>query len=114
MSEKLPDDIAGLIERLYDPNLMSERTTRYNAASTLKKLAQEVEKFKTAEHMLSAAYVRLRHIIPGALDTPHAPSPEQVWTITEQAAARLVDRVAELEAELDQIKLSRHILKMVD
>lgn len=35
---------------------------------------------------LGKAYLRLRELIgPDAFDTPHAPSPEQVWKVTEDA-----------------------------
>lgn len=40
------------------------------------------------EHALSDAYLRLRALIPGAYDTPHAPTPEQVWGTTEAALRR--------------------------
>lgn len=36
------------------------------------------------EHALGAAYLRLRELIPGAFDTPHAPTAEQVWSHTEE------------------------------
>lgn len=46
-----------------------------------------------AEHKLSEAYVRLRRLIPGALDTPYAPTPEQVYFTTEQALEKLLKRI---------------------
>lgn len=42
---------------------------------------------------LSAAYLRLRAIIPGAFDTPTAPTADQIWDTTERAARRLVHAV---------------------
>jgi hypothetical protein len=54
----------------------------------------------TGDKELSDAYVRLRNIIPGAHDTPFAPSPEVVWAITEKAAKALVERAEAAEAEL--------------
>jgi len=45
----------------------------------------EVDRLREAERSLSDAYLRLRAMIPGALKTPHAPSPEQVWEVTENA-----------------------------
>lgn len=39
---------------------------------------------------LHHSYVRLRTLIPGAFDTPHAPEPEQIWETTEAALSRLV------------------------
>ena len=43
-----------------------------------------------SDHDLSAAYLRLRAMIPGAYDTPNAPTPEQVWEVTEAALRRLL------------------------
>jgi hypothetical protein len=58
------------------------------------KLREQLETWKNAERGLSASYVRLRHLIPGALETPTAPTPEQVWDTTERALERFVDRIA--------------------
>lgn len=54
-------------------------------------LRASIAEQKQQLHDLSCAYVRLRTIIPGALDTPHAPTPEQIWAITEAAAKHLVE-----------------------
>lgn len=43
-----------------------------------------------SERDLANAYLRLRALIPGAYDTPHAPTPEQVWETTEAALRRLL------------------------
>jgi hypothetical protein len=43
-----------------------------------------------SDHDLSNAYLRLRALIPGAYDTPNAPTPEQVWETTESALRRLL------------------------
>ena len=48
----------------------------------------ELQKWKTAETELSNAYLRLRAMIPGALNTPHAPTQHQVWSVTEEALKR--------------------------
>jgi uncharacterized coiled-coil protein SlyX len=48
---------------------------------------------------LSAAYIRLRDRIPGAFDTPHAPTPEQVWSTTEAALDRMAARLVSLERQ---------------
>ena len=48
-------------------------------------LQSELDQFRTSERALSEAYVRLRAIIPGAFDTPYAPTVEQVWATTERA-----------------------------
>jgi len=63
----------------------------------------EIKQRREAEHALGAAYLRLRHIIPGALDTPHAPTREQVWDTTERAAERLRSLNAELIEALEDL-----------
>ena len=55
-------------------------------------LMAEVEKWRTAERQLSAAYLRLRLIIPGALMTPTAPTPQQVWDTTELALIKALNK----------------------
>ena len=52
------------------------------------KAEAERDAIRKAERALSDAYVRLRVMIPGALDTPHAPTSEQIWNITEKALSR--------------------------
>jgi len=54
-----------------------------------------LEALRDAERRLSMAYVRLRALIPGAFDTPYAPTPEQVWTATEQALVKYKERLEE-------------------
>lgn len=49
---------------------------------------------REAERKTSEAYLRLRCKIPGALDTPHAPSAEMIWGITERALDALVEKAA--------------------
>lgn len=48
------------------------------------------EEFRNAETRLSEAYLRLRAMLPGAFDTPFAPSADIVWKTTEAALARLI------------------------
>ena len=50
----------------------------------------ERDDFRETERDLSDAYLRLRALIPGAYDTPPAPTPEQVWATTEAALRRLL------------------------
>jgi hypothetical protein len=54
----------------------------------LGRLYGELQKWKTAETELSNAYLRLRAMIPGAFDTPHAPTQQKVWSVTEEALKR--------------------------
>lgn len=75
-----------------------------HARTDLPALAQSHEELRALERDLGGAYVRLRHIIPGALDTPHAPSPETCWQITEDAARVLVAENAALRAKLEACK----------
>jgi hypothetical protein len=56
----------------------------------LKRTYRDLQRWKTAETELSNAYLRLRRLIPGAFDTPHAPTPNEVWAVTEEALKRLV------------------------
>lgn len=66
---------------------------------------QELKKWQESERKLSAAYVRLRVLIPGALDTPHAPTSEQVWETTERALvgmrAKIIEECAQAAEKLD-------------
>lgn len=65
-------------------------------------LKSDLEKYKEAEAALSRAYIRLRDMIPGAFDTPHAPSREQVWETTEHALQCLLQRVEAAGARQSQ------------
>ena len=57
------------------------------------------EKFVQAEHRLSKAYIRLRELIPGAFDTPFAPTAEQVWAHTEACLKKLQAELAALREQ---------------
>lgn len=45
---------------------------------------------------LHHAYLRLRAMIPGAFNTPHGPTPEQVWKTTEDALANALCSIGAL------------------
>jgi len=64
----------------------------------------EVAKWQTAERALGAAYLRLRALIPGAYDTPHAPSAETVWAHTEDCLNTLALKCETLEAEAARLR----------
>jgi hypothetical protein len=49
---------------------------------------EELERLREHTRALGDAYLRLRVLIPGALDTPHAPTEEQVWETTERALSK--------------------------
>ena len=51
----------------------------------------EMLKWKAAELELSNAYLRLRQMIPGAFDTPRAPTRYQVWATTEHALKKFLE-----------------------
>jgi len=55
-------------------------------------LRSQLAEARDAERRLSEAYLRLRSLIPGAYDTPRAPSAEQVWAVTERALGKLSDK----------------------
>jgi hypothetical protein len=55
----------------------------------LGRVRQQFNTMRDAEHALSDAYVRLRKMIPGAFDTPYAPTGEQIWKHTEACLERL-------------------------
>lgn len=44
----------------------------------------------TGGDSLHLAYLRLRTMIPGAFNTPDAPTPEQVWETTEAALKQYI------------------------
>lgn len=79
------------------PNMSIEQ------AATIRRLESELDKFRKAERELSEAYVRLRFLIPGALDTHTAPTPQQIWDITEAALKRLLDDLLQAENKLKEI-----------
>jgi hypothetical protein len=45
-----------------------------------------------AERLISDAYVRLRYMIPGALETSTAPTSEEIFRTTENALKNLLER----------------------
>lgn len=62
---------------------------------------QEFENLREESLALSRAYVRLRALIPGAFDTPFAPTPPQIWDVTERALNRMKARSMHLEQLLE-------------
>lgn len=61
----------------------------------LNDMAAELKAFKQAEKGLSDAYIRLRQKL-NAFETPHAPTPEQIWKHTE-------DKLDDLKAENERL-----------
>ena len=61
----------------------------------------ERDDIRQTERDLSAAYLRLRALIPGAYDTPVAPSPEQVWATTETALRRVLQELDDARRSAD-------------
>lgn len=72
-----------------------------NSFKEYTELQVRLEAMTRAEHEVSNAYLRLRQMIPGALDTPWAaPTSRDIWLVTEAALRRLLDRLAiRVEAE---------------
>lgn len=58
---------------------------------------QELKDLQVLNRKLSSAYLRLRAKIPGAFDTPLAPTPEQIWETTEKSLDKMVERIHQLE-----------------
>lgn len=79
-----------MTEGYYDPVEVDAREVHYE--EKVKWLQAELEKWKISGQKLSDAYLRLRAMIPGAFDTPFAPTPEQVWRTTEDALSKLVGK----------------------
>jgi hypothetical protein len=50
-----------------------------------KKWEGKYRELETIHIQLHHAYLRLRDLIPGAYDTPYAPTPQQVWEHTEKS-----------------------------
>lgn len=70
------------VERVRGPHVLS-------LVAEVRRLRSRGKEAAVNESDLSGAYLRLRALIPGAFDTPHAPSAEQVWATTERALIRL-------------------------
>jgi hypothetical protein len=73
------------------------------AADALDALERDIETWRKTESDLGAAYLRLRNMIPGALDTPFAPSAETVWATTEHTLNKHVHLVENLQAALTDL-----------
>lgn len=65
--------------------------TRKELTEFIVKQRVEIERLRADGRGLHKAYLRLRGLIPGAFDTPHAPTPEQVWETTENALRRALE-----------------------
>ena len=71
------------------------------------RLERERDELREANQGVHQSYLRLRSILPGALNTPYGPSVETVWQVTEDAAKVLLadrdalrERLAEAERAL--------------
>lgn len=58
----------------------------------LKEAERRLAEMTTAEHNLSDAYLRIRALL-NAWDTPHAPTPQQIWEHTENKLKEIISRV---------------------
>lgn len=77
-------------EEYYADARVCEELIRELRAELIREKTKRLEILK-AEHELSEAYVRLRMIIPGALNTTNAPTPEEIWTHTENCLRVALD-----------------------
>ena len=72
----------------------------HEAVDAVLNLAGRMEDFRAAERLISEAYVRLRRMIPGALDTPHAPTSEMIFKTTEEALQKVLDLNEKFRTEI--------------
>lgn len=56
-------------------------------------IVEDRDRWRKSAQDMSRAYVRLRELIPGALNTPTAPSPEEIQAITENSIKNLLARL---------------------
>jgi len=52
--------------------------------------AAKIKELESHLKLLSESYLRLRSMIPGAYNTPTAPTAEQVYSITESALEKFI------------------------
>lgn len=57
-------------------------------------IARQLQEDERNLRELSDAYLRLRSLIPGAFNTPHGPTSEQVWHQTEKSLRRMKQSIA--------------------
>lgn len=65
---------------------------------------QEALSIAATTHGLHEAYLRLRSLIPGAFETPHAPTAEQVWTTTEDALKSYIAQYKALAEKHERLR----------
>ncbi len=75
----------------WDPRIaqLLKENEQLNKSLNLKNV--ELDNIRQEAMKLSDAYIRLRALIPGALDTGHAPKPEEVWKQTEDSLKKLLE-----------------------
>lgn len=64
--------------------------------------AKEVSELREAEHKLSDAYIRIRTLL-NAFDTPYAPTPEQIYELTERKLKSLTSKLHLAQEGLESI-----------
>lgn len=64
----------------------------------------ELARLREEYQQLSQAYLSLRTLIPGSFNTPHGPSHEEVWNVTENAAKRVVDTLREARIQIHHLQ----------
>ena len=64
-------------------------------------LERELDELLKAEHKISDAYIRIRSKL-NAFDTPYAPTPEQIYELTERKLDAVLAENATLKKRLDE------------
>lgn len=65
-------------------------------------LQKQLEVFKISEKKLSEAYLRIRELV-GAWETPTAPTPEQIYSLTESKIIALKEENEMLRREIARL-----------
>ena len=94
--------IDGLLEKWRDAEKESGELRAELAAE-----CNRANEFQKAEKELSDAYLRLRDILR-ALDTSHAPTPEEVWAHTETKAQKVMKVLEAADEETRQEELPQN------
>lgn len=70
----------------------------------IESLQAKLEEMTVSEHKLSATYLQIRALV-NAFDTPHAPTPEQIYSLTEDKIRELKEKLACAVEGLERLKL---------
>jgi hypothetical protein len=82
------------------------------AEADLAAARKKADAFLQSEHDLSEAYIRLRQMIPGALDTTYAP--HGVWTHTENKLREMNTDLAAAREEIKRLNMATYAPTCLD